>query len=865
MTLHSIRQRLSELARSKRWLAVRARLETVLLSCEVDKPRQIRRCALAAFLLVAACYADVIFLRASVSTANLLNVTMGPRGERVQLYPERAGREAYQGYFDLGGPAYQSEPSAQFMARTIWSGQSVFWNPYSATGSLGVETLVDVKTSPLTMVVALAGGSDKAFHLAFLGFSWLGTFCLMVLFAVRWRLSLAAALAGGVTYLLNGYNVANLVSNFSQTWFYFPVLMLALASFAERPRALGLLGITAGAGLFLSTTFLPTTIVLLGTTLFVGAVSAFAVAATTQTGWRGVMTTGARRIAGQIAGVALAFLVLAVVWAPIAEAMRLMDTASYYAARNFFPAYLFNLASLFSPKHAFEAYNAASAKSLELRGNVAFHQGIVGALIVTQVVRGWPMFPRVLVAAVGAALVLLIARVYGVPGYAQFVDHLPLIGNFGQQYLWIAISALFTLLVGFGTHALLAGGVRKIPLYAGALVIVAAITYAAALHGVRGVAYFYLSVAALVIAGAVVIMTAAPAKLARVSAAILVVLLSWAELTFYVDHVRYTRTERFAEPPPFVRFLQAQPGLHRIASYGWWGIPPEYGGAYGLYQIDSMNFNLMPRYVSLFNRLILPNPRDQWSGFITLTRAPDTDRLNLAAFDMVGTRFLIVPATYEKLRAFMSASPWKVAYQDAYFVIFENPTPLPRAFVVDRLVEGKETPLDLGLSPREVAVSSDPALLTAARALGITDRAGETAAPAGSVTITRYDHARVDITAELDRPGVLVLTDAWYPNWSVRVDGEARPLGIVDEAFRGVALPAGRHLVEMTYAPRTLWIGQALTLLGLAVVVALLVGRRRLDPVLARLFGDERHSPAERAPARRVRTAALDHRAGTGV
>src|SRR5262245_2744702 len=193
--------------------SLRDRLAEILLQQEVERRRLIRRCAVAALLLIVAVYADVIFRGASVSAANYVNVTVEPFRHRVQLYPERPGREAYHAYYDIGGTAFQSEPGAQFMRRAFWSGESVFWNPYSAAGSYGIETLVDVKTSPLSMTVALLGGSDAVFHLAFLGFNLLGVFCLLVLLTVQWRLSLLAAIAGGITYLLNGYNVSNLASN----------------------------------------------------------------------------------------------------------------------------------------------------------------------------------------------------------------------------------------------------------------------------------------------------------------------------------------------------------------------------------------------------------------------------------------------------------------------------------------------------------------------------------------------------------------------------------------------------------------------------------------------------------------------------
>ena len=422
----------------RRYGPLRDRLEEVFLHQEVDRRRLIRRCAIAALLLVVAVYADVIFRGASVSAANYLNVTVEPFRDRVQLYPERPGREAYHAYYDIGGAAFQSEPGAQFMRRSFWNGESVFWNPYSAAGSYGIETLVDVKTSPLSMTVALLGGSDAVFHLAFLGFSFVGVFCLLVLLTVQWRLSLLAAIAGGVTYLLNGYNVANLAANFAQTWLYFPVLALALASFAKNPRVLSFLGITAGATLILATTFLPTTMIILGTMLFVGAACAVAVPYAQSAHWRPALVQGGKLIGAQCLAVALALLILAVVYLPILEAMRYMATGEYYSARGFAPAWVFNLISLFTPKHAFEAYNAITVKADALRGNAAFHQGIVGALLLTQIMRPWNAFQRIVVSALATALLLVLGRVYGLPLYSQALDWLPVVGNLGQQYLWIA-------------------------------------------------------------------------------------------------------------------------------------------------------------------------------------------------------------------------------------------------------------------------------------------------------------------------------------------------------------------------------------------------------------------------------------------
>ena len=101
----------------------------------------------------------------------------------------------------------------------------------------------DIKI-PISMITGILNGGDLASHIVFLGFNLLAVFCLLVLFTIEFRLSFVAALAGGVTFLLNGYYVANLGSNVSQVWLYFPVLTLALVSFARRPDTLKLIGIS---------------------------------------------------------------------------------------------------------------------------------------------------------------------------------------------------------------------------------------------------------------------------------------------------------------------------------------------------------------------------------------------------------------------------------------------------------------------------------------------------------------------------------------------------------------------------------------------------------------------------------------------
>jgi uncharacterized membrane protein YfhO len=56
-------------------------------------------------------------------------------------------------------------------------------------------------------------------------------------------------------------------------------------------------------------------------------------------------------------------------------------------------------------------------------------------------------------------------------------------------------------------------------------------------------------------------------------------------------------------------------------------------------------------------------------------------------------------------------------------------------------------------------------------------------------------------------PGVLILSDTYYPGWEVTVDGLPSQLLRANYALRGVYLPTGNHQVVFRFAPRFLRLG----------------------------------------------------------
>lgn len=89
-----------------------------------------------------------------------------------------------------------------------------------------------------------------------------------------------------------------------------------------------------------------------------------------------------------------------------------------------------------------------------------------------------------------------------------------------------------------------------------------------------------------------------------------------------------------------------------------------------------------------------------------------------------------------------------------------------------------------------------------------------------SARITRYEPNRVELEVEAAAPALLVLSDVLQPGWRAWVDGEPVPMLHANRVMRGLPVPSGRHTVVMTYLPRELVIGAAIS----GVAWALLLG-----------------------------------------
>jgi hypothetical protein len=183
----------------------------------------------------------------------------------------------------------------------------------------------------------------------------------------------------------------------------------------------------------------------------------------------------------------------------------------------------------------------------------------------------------------------------------------------------------------------------------------------------------------------------------------------------------------------------------------------------------------------------------------------------------------------------------KLVYVDAGTIIFQRLTALPRI----RWASGS------------TVITSRPAQLAALKA-GVPRDQVVLGAPAGTGSgqpatthVTNDSGDRITTQVDAKAAGYLVVADSMdVPGWTVTIDGKPAQLVPADYAMVAVAVPAGTHVVRMSYNAPGQLSGLALTVFGLLLLIALLIMDRRRSVLIgwlrrrqARHGGAESHDP----------------------
>ena len=93
----------------------------------------------------------------------------------------------------------------------------------------------------------------------------------------------------------------------------------------------------------------------------------------------------------------------------------------------------------------------------------------------------------------------------------------------------------------------------------------------------------------------------------------------------------------------------------------------------------------------------------------------------------------------------------------------------------------------------------------------------------GTVESFEIDTNRVDALVTAPTKNLVVVSQNYSPGWAAKVDGEPEEIVPVDGALMGVFVPAGRHVLTLSYRPRSFITGAGISAVALLVLIVALV------------------------------------------
>jgi hypothetical protein len=737
----------------------------------------------------------------------------------------------------------------------LWrEGQVPLWDPYLRNGLPFLANPQAGVFYPPSLVLVAFGVEPGLtlfilLHLAAAGAGF-------HLFLREARLPPLAALLGSIGFALGGY-VASLINvlNNLQAAVWIPWILLFALRACRRPGLSSWVGLVVSIALALLGGELE--LAALGVGLGLASALALGPADATAAGPLRLRLRGAGLVA---AAAAAATALVAVQLLPTAELLResvrrgglSFDLA---AADSFAPASLFSLAF---PRPALPGTAGGGADAtVEMPWLLSAYGGIAVVCLAVLGVSGprrrWTLFwctaalVGVLLALGGHSVVFRIAYEL-VPPFRSL--------RYPEKFLLLPALAL-PALAAAGLERVLSGGVSRSGIAAGAAVIVLCgagsllwMVDPARPDPARAAAAGGVALAA----AAGVLLLARSRRLGRRPASVSLCVLAALDLGIAARAVNPSVPWRFYESSWAARVLEREGGdrtTFRIRSsplsadmeqvavvrearlfsnhyFFQESLAPNLGQLYGYLEQDGMAGIETQGAADLIDALVARDPRAglrllRLMGVqyvVTSFPLPAEDVVTVALHDDLPVA--VVRLRGPLARAYL-ASGWEV--------VADSRAALERALAED-FPAGEKVVLDR--APPEFAGGATPA--RGARRVSRTDesprsRSGGGPAEGGAGVVHRalWEPAAARFEVELARAGLLVVTDSYYPGWDARLDGRPAPLLRANGYQRAVAVPAGRHSVELRYRPASFTAGAAVSLVSVLLFAGLIArppGRR---------------------------------------
>jgi hypothetical protein len=157
---------------------------------------------------------------------------------------------------------------------------------------------------------------------------------------------------------------------------------------------------------------------------------------------------------------------------------------------------------------------------------------------------------------------------------------------------------------------------------------------------------------------------------------------------------------------------------------------------------------------------------------------------------------------------------FKLVYKDEKHEVYQNKQALPRVFLAYdyQVIKENQAIIDQMFAPdfnlaQTIILEEEPVIKLSGQA------------ERNAVSFQKYTPTQIEIDYQSDKPGLLMLSDNYYPGWQASVDGQETKIYRADYSFRAIAVPAGNHQAVFAYEPFSFKLGLKISLLSLVIIL----------------------------------------------
>lgn len=251
------------------------------------------------------------------------------------------------------------------------------------------------------------------------------------------------------------------------------------------------------------------------------------------------------------------------------------------------------------------------------------------------------------------------------------------------------------------------------------------------------------------------------------------------------------------------------------------------------FRIAGLHYTLIPQTATMYGledvRGYQAMTHDRFNGVIPLYSVPAAwfnivGDLSRPFLSFLNVRYAIVEPGLD------APEGWRLVLRTPGGQIYENTRVLPRAYIPPRIRIN---------IPEEDVLAEMAAETDFSQRAWIHHPAGgaepdEFVNGRGRMSIEKDGMSAFRLTADMQTPGWVVVSEVFWHGWHAYVDGRRIPLRQANHAFIGMFLDAGRHEIELSYTPLSFYWGAGISFVTIAGAIVFAFRSRRRSTVNSR-------------------------------